>query len=366
MSTNSLVSLAGWYFLPSLVTGYVQTALYAIFIRAGDPKPAPGSPAFIKHRRWIQITCIVLYLLYTIYEADYQLLKEGDFYTLLNVPHSADDRTIQSKFRRLTVQYHPDKASLADKPAYEQIYIRLKLARDTLVDPAKRFAYDRFGSDMLSWQKSTTIRDFVYAGLQQLGVYYIGSATGLVLLSVLGYLKQGTYWRYFAVGTLFVIELYTITRPTFPLVLTHVLNPILVRTGFRNPYLPYQLISLLRKMTLTFFIAMSQLGPLLQDAQQTAQAAASDGSGGVSPKLLDRLDGVTAAADQEITRLMGLELMPFATEPSVARDLRSTIKEWLVQNTVRNDPEVKGAVTRVLERRRREGEGQVPVPDNRE
>ncbi|KAF2169315.1 hypothetical protein M409DRAFT_20540 [Zasmidium cellare ATCC 36951] len=359
MSTNGLVSLAGWYFLPGLVTGYVQTALYAIFIRAGDPKPTPGSPAFTKHRRYIQITVIVLYLLYTIYEADYQLLQEGDFYTLLGVPHNVEERTLQSKFRRLTVQYHPDKASLADKPAHEQIYIRLKLARDTLVDPAKRFAYDRFGADILAWQKASTIRDFVYAGLQQLGVYYIGSTTGLVLLSVLGYLKQGTYWRYFAVAALLLVELHTITRPTFPFALTHILNPLLVRTGFRNPYLPYQLITLLRKLTVTFFIAMSQLGPLLQDAQQTAQAAATDGSGGVNPKLLDRIDNVTAAADSEITRLMGLELMPFATDPGVARELRGTVKEWLVQNTVRNDPEVKGAVGRVLERRRRqEGEGQ--------
>lgn len=193
-----------------------------------------------------------------------------------------------------------------------------------------------------------------------MSVYYIGSTTALVLLSVLGYLKQGTFWRYFAVATLFVIELFTITRPTFPAVLTQVLNPILAGTGFRNPYLPYQMITLLRKITVTFFIAMSQLGPLLQDPQQVQQAAASDGSGGVSGKLLDRLDGLTAAADQEVTRLMGLELMPFATESSAARNLRTTTKEWLVQNTVRNDPEVKGAIGRVLERRRREGERQIP------
>lgn len=348
------------------MTGYVQTALYAIFIRAGDPKPPPGSPLFVKHRRYIQIAVIVLYLLYTIYEADYQLLKEGDFYTLLGVPHNAEERSIQSRFRRLTVQYHPDKASQADRPAFEQIYIRLKVARDTLVDPAKRFAYDRFGSDVLSWQNSKTIRDFVFAGLKQMGVYYIGSGTGLVLLSALGYLKQGTYWRYFALATLFVIELHTFTRPTFPAALTHVLNPILVGTGFRKPYLPWQMITLLRKITVTFFIAMSQLGPLLQDPQQTAQAAASDGSGGVSPKLLDRLDGLTNATDQEVTRLMGLELMPFATEAGAAKDLRTTIKEWLVQNTVRNDSEVKGAIGRVLERRRRRaGEGQVPIQESR-
>lgn len=49
----------------------------------------------------IQIAVIVLYLLYTIYEADYQLVREGDFYTLLGVPHDVGDKALQSKFRRL-------------------------------------------------------------------------------------------------------------------------------------------------------------------------------------------------------------------------------------------------------------------------
>ncbi|KAI7510897.1 hypothetical protein KC316_g21850, partial [Hortaea werneckii] len=70
---NDLLSLVGWYFLPNLVTGYLQTALYAVFIRAGDPKPAPGSVRFVKDRRRILIFVILAYLFYTIYEADYQL-----------------------------------------------------------------------------------------------------------------------------------------------------------------------------------------------------------------------------------------------------------------------------------------------------
>ena len=117
-----LLSSAGWYFLPNVspfnipdivaylttlvlqfVTGYVQSALYSIFIRAGDPKPAPGSPRFVRDRRRIQICVIVAYLLYTIYEADHILLKDGDFYRNLGVPHDVDEKSIQSKFRRLYV-----------------------------------------------------------------------------------------------------------------------------------------------------------------------------------------------------------------------------------------------------------------------
>jgi hypothetical protein len=86
-----------------LVTGYVQTALYAILIRAGDPKPAPGSPRFVRDRRRIHIFVIVVYLLYTVYEADYQLRLAGDFYQDLGVAHDVAERAVQSRFRRLYV-----------------------------------------------------------------------------------------------------------------------------------------------------------------------------------------------------------------------------------------------------------------------
>lgn len=46
---------------------------------------------------------IVLYLLFTIFEADWQLRRQGDFYTILGVLPSADERVIQSRFRKLYV-----------------------------------------------------------------------------------------------------------------------------------------------------------------------------------------------------------------------------------------------------------------------
>jgi DnaJ-class molecular chaperone len=71
---------------------------------------------------------------------------------------------------------HPDK--LKD-PTPSQLalaqshYIHLKNARDTLVDSNRRFAYDRFGPDMLEWTKCITRYEFVKHGLQQLLPYYI-------------------------------------------------------------------------------------------------------------------------------------------------------------------------------------------------
>lgn len=127
------------------------------------------------------------------------------------------------------------------------------------------------------------------------------------------------------------------------------MNPLLLKTGVHPPLLPFQMLTLLRKAAITFFIALSQLAPVLQGPQ------ASETGDGVSPQQLDRLDALAKTADQEVTRVMGLELSPFAGEPTKMRELRVGLREWLVQNTVRNDAEVRNAMNQVLNRRRQDG-----------
>ena len=68
---------------------------------------------------------------------------EIDFYELLEVSRDADDRTIKSAYRKLAMQYHPDK-----NPGCAESEARFKaisVAYDCLKDPQKRAAYDRFG-----------------------------------------------------------------------------------------------------------------------------------------------------------------------------------------------------------------------------
>lgn len=90
--------------------------------------------------------------------------------------------------------YHPDKISdVSARPAAEAIYVHLKLCRDVLIDPAKRFAYDRFGPDILLWRHCTTIPDYVKAGVQNTIMYYGGTGAVLVVLGMVGLLKQAPY-----------------------------------------------------------------------------------------------------------------------------------------------------------------------------
>jgi molecular chaperone DnaJ len=66
-----------------------------------------------------------------------------DFYELLEVERSADDKTLKSAYRRLAMRYHPDK-NPGDAEA-ESRFKAINAAYDCLKDPQKRAAYDRFG-----------------------------------------------------------------------------------------------------------------------------------------------------------------------------------------------------------------------------
>ena len=84
-----------------LVTNYGQIIFYAFWIRAGERKPTPGSPLHATHRRRIYALVIVVYLLYILYEAHWEIRRSGDFYADLGVPVDVEDRALQTKFRRL-------------------------------------------------------------------------------------------------------------------------------------------------------------------------------------------------------------------------------------------------------------------------
>ncbi|KAI5927004.1 membrane associated DnaJ chaperone-like protein [Camillea tinctor] len=359
MASNQLLSLIGWTFLPNLVTGWVQSIYYGLTIRAGDPRPAPNSPRYVEHRRRIHILVVSLYLLYTIYEADYELRRAGDFYTDLGVPFSASERDIKSRFRRLAALHHPDKVGFNNNgdngpaPDSGDYFMHLKTASDVLTDPARRFAYERFGPDMVDWKHCATVRDYVVRGAQSLVPYYGLAAVFMYVLGLLGYLEWGRYWRWFTLVSLCVFELHAVTRPRFPRFVASGLNPLLARLTSHPPYLPFQVVALARKLCVTVYIAFSQIGPLLQKGGGTGAAAAAAAEGDkLLQQNLDRLEQTARAMDVDTTRLMELEMAPFAGDPEVVGSMRAKLKEWLIQNTIRADPMVRDALGRSFQKRR--------------
>lgn len=68
---------------------------------------------------------------------------EIDYYELLEVERTADDRTLKTAYRKLAMKYHPDKnPGCAESEAK---FKAISQAYDCLKDPQKRAAYDRYG-----------------------------------------------------------------------------------------------------------------------------------------------------------------------------------------------------------------------------
>jgi molecular chaperone DnaJ len=68
---------------------------------------------------------------------------EHDFYELLGVERTADGATFKSAYRKLAMQYHPDRnGGCKDN---EDRFKAISAAYECLKDPQKRAAYDRYG-----------------------------------------------------------------------------------------------------------------------------------------------------------------------------------------------------------------------------
>ncbi|KAI1344779.1 hypothetical protein F5Y15DRAFT_5116 [Xylariaceae sp. FL0016] len=355
MAGNNVLSLLGWTFLPNLVTGWIQSIYYGLTIRAGDPRPAPNSQRYQEHRRRIHILVVAVYLLYTLYEADYELRRASTYYADLGVPLSASERDVKSRFRRLAALHHPDKAGSSGAGAANgdvgDYFIHLKTASDVLTDPARRFAYERFGPDILAWKHCVTVKDFVMRGAQALIPYYGVAAVVLYIMGLLGYMDWGRYWRWLTLVSLCVFELYVVTRPFAPPFVSGIVNPLLENFTDHPPYLPFQVISLARKCSITLYIAFSQIGPLLQPPSQRGVKPA-EASEKALLQSLERLEQTAKGLEVDAARLMELEMAPFAGDPEVVNSMRSKLKEWLVQNTIRADPMVRDALGKSLQKRR--------------
>ncbi|MGB5723524.1 MAG: DnaJ domain-containing protein, partial [Parasphingorhabdus sp.] len=71
------------------------------------------------------------------------MASETDYYEQLSVSRDCDGATLKSSYRKLAMQWHPDK-NPGDADA-ESRFKSISEAYDVLKDPHKRAAYDRYG-----------------------------------------------------------------------------------------------------------------------------------------------------------------------------------------------------------------------------
>lgn len=354
MSTGALTgifSFFGWSFIPGYATSLLQTLYYKLTIRVGEPTPQAGTRLYAYHHRRIRIFVLCLYLLYTLVQGLYDIRLVGDFYTGLDVTPYSTDREVKARFRRLAAKFHPDKVSQSGdaSPVAEALFVYYKMASETILDPVKRFAYDRFGPKIVQTQQPNlrTIRDYVYLGLRSLVPEYAVGAVSLVALNYFYFPKWGQYWRLYAISTLIFLELYFLTHNFDPPSIVtqlgktcHRLLPDLLPSHL----LPFQVLLLARKLSISLNIFISQLAPPVarskgEEDRQTEQQIA-------------HLSQAATRLDQEAQGLLNLQFAPFKGDAQKVTMIRKGMKDGVVQGVVRNNSEVKDAVRRVLDRRR--------------
>lgn len=98
-----------------------------------------------------------------------------DYYGILGIPRSASDAEVKKAYRRLAMQYHPDRNPGKEKWANDK-FKEINEAYGVLGDPQKRGQYDQFGTvgnvgDVFGSPFTTTtfqemMKDFGGAGLR--------------------------------------------------------------------------------------------------------------------------------------------------------------------------------------------------------
>lgn len=74
-------------------------------------------------------------------------MSKADYYEILNVSRDASPEEIKKSYRRLAMEYHPDRNPGDKAKAAEEKFKQVKEAYEVLKDPKKRSVYDQYGHD---------------------------------------------------------------------------------------------------------------------------------------------------------------------------------------------------------------------------
>ncbi|KAF9228456.1 DnaJ-domain-containing protein [Gyrodon lividus] len=205
----ALLRIAGWSYLPDIATRQALSIIHQLSLKFFQTQPPPPhSPTYIQHYRYAYTAVVLCYLTYNFIDASRGLPR--NFYELLGVEPHMDEGALKAAFRAFARKNHPDRVG----PAGEAHFIAVRDAFEALKDPVVRFAYDRFGPDVLRWKECSTMKEYLRRGLVNSSMYHLMTGAGLVLFSVVGKPNPIAVWRYLLFISMFALEVYLILSPS--------------------------------------------------------------------------------------------------------------------------------------------------------
>ncbi|KAG9028555.1 hypothetical protein FRB95_006336 [Tulasnella sp. JGI-2019a] len=372
----TILRLVGWGTIPDRLTSFLVPRYYKYILRRPEGPPPIGTIQYATTYRWTYAIVILSYLIFNLLQAAWS--QKPNFYQLLNVGIDADEGQLKAAFRKFARRNHPDKVGVAG----EGMFMVVRDAYEALKDPAKRFAYERFGPDALTWEKVITHKEYMNSGLTHAAGFYVGTFFMMLVWAVLGNSDSGTIWRFLLFFYVLFAELALCVEPalTSPLAATSTMFPLrstlfvlplplhLLRSVFPH-WATFQHVSFLHQLYVALSIAIARVGPVVWP--DSGNAGAMDVKEEMAWKgVVQKLVQLTANADNEVGRILQTELTsiqgverpeprpaggvgPFPDEETV-RMLESEMELLGIDAQVLNNPTLRAMWLEAIVRRRQD------------
>lgn len=182
-----------WYHIQGILTNAVLEFLYGMPLKGLRLRRVqPGTLAYSSHRALSYLISAFGIFAYRAASELYTIPKS--LYAVLQVNPYALEADIRKSYRHLARTYHPDKVGTA----YEHVFMSIHEAYSTLMDPVLRYAYDRFGHQVIHWEKASSVHDYMAIGMETF-IYAQISIAGIHAVNWLFSRKDTRH--FFALGT---------------------------------------------------------------------------------------------------------------------------------------------------------------------
>ncbi|KAF2206327.1 hypothetical protein CERZMDRAFT_89395 [Cercospora zeae-maydis SCOH1-5] len=250
----------------------MQTVLYAISPHRGVQRPKSGSISVLERdwQRLYKAVVIAIWLL-AIWQAGRKIHGQGNYYSSLGVPHSADQKTVE-KLRNTghcadnsprAKKYHPDKVGAEHQQLATKHYLELQNVLNVIGDPDLRRVYDNHGPSAIDCSEVDCSVDHNYISqvFSRRQLFYLACVARTAILVFTGKWGLALYLSMpvAALATLegyLSLELPPSLEETAP---PAVVDSFLKMTGLSQAYVTFELVALLRAAIKAGFMAFIQL-----------------------------------------------------------------------------------------------------------